>query len=236
MGHTIPRTDASSPALAAVSVAQMQRIDDAAIHTIGIPRVLLMNHAGQALARAVQTLRANRPGPILVCCGTGYNGGDGLSAAWHLFQQGCQPQVVLAGDALRLRDEPAVYARILSALSVPLLEAGSEDALTEIVPHMQRALVVVDALLGIGLQGDVRPFYARVIDLMNASRTPIVSADVPSGLDADTGRPHGVAVKATVTVAFGCAKRGFFLGDGPAHVGRVVVEDIGIPRTLLTST
>lgn len=235
MGHAISRTGSSPLALAAVSVAQMQRIDDAAIHTIGIPRVLLMDHAGQALARAVQTLRTNRPGPILVCCGTGYNGGDGLSAAWHLFQQACQPQVMLAGEAARLREEPAVYARILSALSVPVIEAGSADALTEIAQRLERASVVVDALLGIGLQGDVRPLYARVIDLMNASRKPLVSADVPSGLDADTGRPHGVAVKATVTVAFGCAKRGFFLGDGPAHVGRVVVEDIGIPRTLLTS-
>ena len=98
---------------------------------------------------------------------------------------------------------------------------------------MRRASVIIDALLGVGLAGPVRPLYAHVIAAINRAKRPVVAVDVPSGLDADTGRVQGAAVKATLTVTFGLPKQGFFLHDGPAHVGRLIVDNIGLPSRLL---
>jgi NAD(P)H-hydrate epimerase len=213
----------------------MQRIDRAAIQTIGIPRLLLMEHAGLAVARAVRSLYAETDNAILVCCGMGHNGGDGLCAARHLAQWGYRPRIMLAGSTAHLKDEPAVYANILRALGVPLVEIRSPD---EAKPQQLFANVgvLIDALLGIGLRGSVKPLQTRLIELMNRSGLPIVSVDVPSGLDADTGLPQGIIVKAAVTVTFGLPKQGLFRGEGPDHAGDVIVDDIGIPLSLLAPT
>jgi len=217
-----------------VSVQGMQRIDHAAIHSVGIPRLLLMEHAGLAVARAVQAIIPNPPQPIFVCCGSGYNGGDGLCAARHLVQRNYEPRVVLVGSGKDLKEEPTVYLRILQALQVPLVEIDSLDALDSFNQDwVTKASLLIDALLGIGLQGPVRPLYARLINLMNRAKKPIVAVDVPSGLDADTGLPQGIAVKATVTVTFGLPKHGLVVGQGPEYAGEVIVDDIGIPAALL---
>ena len=221
----------------AVSIQQMQRIDELAIHTVGIPRLLLMDHAGRAVANAVRSLIPEPSHEVLVCCGTGHNGGDGFCAARYLLQWGYPLRVVLAGTTVpHLKEEPAVYATILSHLHVALLEVTDDAQLTQAAPVFAHPSVIVDALLGIGWQGPVRPLTARLIALINQANKPVVAADVPSGLDADTGRPHDVAVHATVTVTFGLPKQGLFLGEGPAHVGEVIVDDLGIPTTVLSAT
>jgi NAD(P)H-hydrate epimerase len=211
----------------------MQRIDHEAITTFGIPRLLLMDHAGLAVARAVRTLMPEPAQPCLVCCGSGYNGGDGLCAAWHLAHRGYQPSVVLVGVVQQLKEEPALYAHILQRLHVPIVELQSPAQLRTIETRITQASVIIDALLGIGVQGPMRPLYADLIALMNQAKKPIVSVDVPSGLDAETGQPHGIAVKASLTVTFGLPKHGLFLAQGPEHVGELVVDDIGIPHSLL---
>ena len=98
---------------------------------------------------------------------------------------------------------------------------------------MADCAVIIDALLGIGMRGPVREPIRSLIDRMNRSGKPIVAADIPSGLDGDTGHPQGIAVKATVTVAFGCLKQGCFMHEGPAHVGAPTVDPIALPPTLL---
>ena len=223
--------------LLAVSTAEIQALDLQTIETVGIPRLLLMEHAGMALAHVACRLwltlprsrRAASP-PIVICAGSGYNGGDGLCAARHLSQAGCRVRVLLSGSQERLAREPRIYADILRSTNVPVSEISANDAETALA----RAGIIVDALLGVGLRGPVRPSVAALIHRINAARRPIVSADIPSGLDADTGAPQGVAVMATSTVTFGLPKRGLLIGQGPRHAGRVEVADIGIPRRLMT--
>ncbi len=229
----IPASEQSVNPPRVVSVDEMTQIDQAAIDRFGIPRLLLMEQAGLAVARAVQSLTQSCSQRILVCCGSGYNGGDGLCAARHLADWGYHPQVVLASPAERLREEPAIYARILKALGVPILEIDSRNGPDVFRQWLGQAGAVIDALLGIGLKGALRPSYATLITLLNQSRKPIVSVDIPSGLDADTGMPHGAGVMATVTVTFGLPKQGMVLGQGPKHVGQLLVERIGIPHVLL---
>ncbi|MBI4003655.1 MAG: NAD(P)H-hydrate epimerase [Candidatus Omnitrophica bacterium] len=209
----------------------MQQIDTEAIETCGIPRLLLMEHAGLAVANAAASLSAAPA--VLVCCGTGYNGGDGLCAARHLSNRGYAPRVVLAGRLDHLRDEPMIYANIVRRLGIPLAECTSPADLELVERWVASSALIIDALLGIGVRGTVREPVASLIDRLNASGKPIVAADIPSGLDADTGLPLGCAVKATVTVTFGLPKRGCVDAQGPAHVGTLIVDPITIPRTLL---
>lgn len=223
-----------------VSVRAMQRIDETAIRGFGIPRLLLMEHAGLAVARAAQHLLENHPrrggraDDLAIYCGLGDNGGDGLCAARHLARWGHRPSIILAGSVHQLHDEPAVYARILRALRIPIMEVTSVERIGTAARRLARCRVMIDALLGIGLRGTVRPLQAGLIALMNRANAPLVSVDVPSGLNADTGQPQDLAVFATQTVTFGLPKHGFFRGDGPRHVGTLIIDDIGIPQTLLT--
>ena len=211
-----------------VSVAQMQDIDRTAIETLGIPRLLLMEHAGLAVARSAQRLAPDTSTGILVCCGMGFNGGDGLAAARHLYDWGYPVQILLTGGADQLRNEPATYATILQRLGLRLQTYdGSECGLAGYG-------LIIDALLGIGLCGAVREPTASLIHRLNHSGRPIIAVDIPSGLDGDTGSILGAAVRAAVTVTFGLPKRGCLVGDGPAHVGSLIVDGITIPRQLLT--
>ena len=214
----------------------MQQIDATAIDAIGIPRLLLMEHAGLAVARSVRAMTPDPKAVILVCCGMGFNGGDGFSAARHLHDWGYSLSLVLVGRQDRLREEPATYAAILRRLGLRIVEwADRNDLKTQgqCERRLARCHLIVDALLGIGVRDAVREPAASLIKRMNHSSKPIVAVDVPSGLDADTGRVQGIAVKASVTVTFGLPKRGCFIREGPAHVGRLTVDSITIPRELL---
>jgi len=212
----------------------MQAIDHAAIYDVGIPRLLLMEHAGLAVARAVRSCWPRRGrGHCLVLCGAGHNGGDGLAAARHLIQWGHPACVFLAGAHSRLKAEPRVYAAILARLGVPCVSGRGRAQSPALRRAFAGAVVIVDALLGIGLQGTVRPEHRALIERVNASALPVVSVDVPSGLDANTGRPQGIAVRATVTVTLGLPKRGLLTREGRRWTGRLLVDDIGIPPQLL---
>ena len=196
----------------------MRAVDRWAIEEQGVPGLDLMERAGAGVARAVELMVAD--GTVTVACGKGNNGGDGLVVARLLRDGGREVTVVCAappeefsGDALRNLsrlpgEEPA------------LLAAGAFDG----------AAVIVDALLGTGFAGEPRGAIADAIDAVNAAQAPVVSVDVPSGVDASTGVIRGSAVRATVTVTFHAPKPGLWIDPGKAHAGEVQTIDIGIPR------
>jgi NAD(P)H-hydrate epimerase len=217
----------------------MERADADAIGRVGIPRLLLMEHAGIAVARAAERLLGARRGSVVICCGMGFNGGDGLCAGRHLHEAGHAVHIVLGGSIRRLRKEPAIYAGILRRLGVPIAEVGSAAAARRASARLRRWLgacdVVVDALLGIGVRGAAREPVASLIGAINRAGKPVVAVDVPSGLDADTGAVQGEAIAAAVTVTFGLVKRGCVMGEGPARAGTLLVDSITIPRSVLRS-
>ena len=188
-----------------------------------------------AVARAARELIADAR-PILICSGTGFNGGDGLAAARHLHAWGSTPRVVLMGPRAQLRDEPAVYADILERLGCALMDWTDREGSSMASEAMNECGVIIDALLGIGARGPVRAPMAALIDQMNRSGKPIVAVDLPSGSDGDTGAVQGMAVRATVTVALGLAKHGCVRGEGPAHVGALRVDPIMFPPHVLASS
>ena len=226
---------------AVVSAAHMRGMDEAAIQRYHIPRLLLMEHAGQAIARVVKGLlkargTASTRTRVMVFCGSGYNGGDGLCATWHLAHEGYAARAIVAGRIENLPEEPAVYAKILQTLRIPCVELQEQDRLPTTMRHLKTSHAVIDALLGIGLRGPVRPLHARLIEAINQARCPVVSVDIPSGLDADSGQPLGCAVEADVTLTFGAIKQGLARPAARRYVGRLLVEDIGIPRAVWPRT
>lgn len=181
----------------------------------------LMERAGRAAAEDAVRLIMDRPGPILVVCGPGNNGGDGFVMARQLLQAGREVIVAFADDPEVLPAEAAkAYAGFLQA-------GGGTVSDLPAAPASGWALVV-DALFGIGLKRPIEGRYATWIRTLNAQRVPRMALDVPSGLDADTGRPLGPCFCATHTTTFIALKPGLLTLDGPDHCGEISVQRIEI--------
>ncbi len=165
---------------------------------------------------------------VVVLAGRGNNGGDGLVAARYLHEWGCAVEVLLFGDPKCLGEAPGAGWRLLGDLGAPRLVVG-EDLPVGVALRLGAADLIVDALLGTGVRGAVEGPMASAIEAANAAGRPILAVDVPSGLDADSGRVDGPCVRAAVTVTFCRAKLGLALYPGAAYAGEVRVADIGIP-------
>ncbi|MGG4481004.1 NAD(P)H-hydrate epimerase, partial [Paenibacillus illinoisensis] len=158
--------------------------------------------------------------------GKGNNGGDGLVAARHLLEAGLGVTLVYADAPESLRGEAAVQRDAAAQLGIPALVHGREAV------DFSRCTGIVDALLGTGSQGAPRGAYAALIEAANDSGKPVVSADVPSGLNADTGEVYEPCIQARVTVCLALLKRGLVQYPGATAAGRIVVRAIGIPARL----
>jgi hydroxyethylthiazole kinase-like uncharacterized protein yjeF len=221
--------------LALPDAETMRRIDRWAIEERGIVGIALMERAGAGVARAAERLAPE--GLVLVMCGKGNNGGDGLVAARLLREAGRDVKVIcatppqeLAGDArANLERLPGEGPLRLSGGSWADGAAEPQEAVDASTAFGAPA-VVVDALLGTGFDGEPHGVVAEAIEAIEALGAPVVSADVPSGVNASTGVVLGAAVWASVTVTFHAAKPGLWIHPGKAHAGEVEMIDIGIPR------
>ena len=199
----------------------MRAVDAWAISDQGVPSLRLMEAAGSAVAAAVRDVAAD--GPIRVVCGKGNNGGDGLVAARLLAETGFEVEPLLLWPAADL--SPDAKAN-LERLDTP----GREVSPGEVGELLAGSGAVVDAIFGTGFGGAPRSPAAEAIEAINAGEAPVVAADIPSGVDASTGEVAGVAVEATVTVAFHAAKLGHRIAPGKRHCGELRVAEIGIPE------
>jgi ADP-dependent NAD(P)H-hydrate dehydratase / NAD(P)H-hydrate epimerase len=202
----------------------MRAVDRWAIDDQGVPSLELMERAGTGVARAVE--RVVSDGPVAVVCGKGNNGGDGLVAARLLRQAGREVTVLCVAPASELSGDASRNLQLLPGTPPVVLDGAGAAARAE----LDRAAVVVDALLGTGFQGKPRGVAAAAIDALDACAAPVVSVDVPSGVDASTGAVAGSAARAALTVTLHAAKPGLWIRPGKAHAGEVQVLDIGIPR------
>ena len=214
---------------------QMRELDRKAIEERGIPSIELMERAAEGVAAAVLALLPEKPSKcrIAVFCGSGNNGGDGLAAARLLFLSGAAVRVFLAGSYEKLTPDALEETRRLSECGVELEPFDPADM--DQRRWVMGCHVVIDALLGVGLSREVREdsLYGAAIALINDGPAAVVSADIPSGISADSGQVLGMAVKSDKTVTFTLPKIGHFAGDGGMHTGELTVWDIGIPEDLI---
>ena len=202
-------------------------IDLKAKDIFGIFTFVLMENAGRAVAEeAVKMLRGKKS--IVIFCGKGNNGGDGFVVARHLLTWGIKPDIFLAGKIKDVENEARINLEILLKLKQKIIEVEEEN-LYVVKNRISKYYLIIDALFGVGLAGEVRDVYRDLIGIINTSKAYILSIDIPSGLDATKGKVLGCCVKADKTVTFVAKKRGMILGDGPKYCGRIVVKDLGIP-------
>ena len=216
------------------TAAQMKELDRQAIEERGIPSIDLMEQAADGIVQAVLKLVDANPKKCraAVFCGTGNNGGDGIAAARKLFLLGMQVQVYLVGRYEKLTKDALEETRRLSECGVELRPFDRADEAQ--IAWTRQSNVIIDALFGVGLSREIAPEsdFAAAIAMMNESDAPKVAADIASGVEADSGRILGCAVKADKTITFTFKKVGQAVGDGAICSGETVVWDIGIPDDL----
>lgn len=209
--------------------AAVRELDARFIEQSGAPGFALMQRAGRSAFRyALRRWAGARR--WLVLCGTGNNGGDGFIVAGQAVQQGHEVQCLLVGEPDRLKgDARSAYEDACQA--GVRVNAFSGEAFAASVAD---ADLVVDALLGTGLKGEVKSPYLSAIEAINRSGRPVLAVDLPSGLCSDTGRVMGAAVKADLTVTFIGLKLGLFTGKGPGVVGKLVFDSLGCGADVAT--
>lgn len=209
---------------------KMYEADMAAIHVAGIPSVMLMQNAAGNLARAALDVMGLNHSAV-VFCGSGNNGGDGVAAARYLLQCGVSVRAFLVGRREKMTHDCREMETRLEEEGGVLEDLDLQDA--DLPDLLAKAGVIVDAIFGLGLKRAVTGTALQAIRLINASGTPVVAADIPSGVAADTGAVLGEAVRCVRTVTFSMAKPGHFLEPGCVYCGRVETCSIGIPGEIL---
>ncbi len=210
--------------------AQSAEIDRLAEKDYGLNAEVLMESAGVLSAREIlRKHKKNKSPSVMVLCGPGHNGGDGLVVARHLISEGIDVEVFCPdtkGSTLVEKQKDR-----LRALNITL---HSLEKMQKIKERGEKCSLIVDALFGVGLMGDIKGFYAELIQWVNSSGKKVIALDTPSGLDVDTGQVKRQAVRADLTLTFGLSKPGFYLMQGPYHVGCLKIFSIGFPDSLLS--
>ena len=210
-----------------ITADEMREIDRIAIEEYGIPGIVLMERAGLAVALKVKEFYPDKK--IVVLCGGGNNGGDGLVAARNLHNRGFKVSVLIFAKKNSFSPDCNAQYQIAKKIGIPV---EFRKDLNERDVH---GAVLIDAVFGTGLSRPVKGSLAGVFAFINDSDVPVVAVDIPSGISSDTGEILGEAIMADYTVTFGLAKRGHLLYPGAEYTGRLFVEDIGFPAKLLTS-
>ena len=216
-----------------VTAEEMREIDRKAIREFGVPSLQLMEKAGEEVAEAVREMLGHLPGKrVAIFAGQGNNGGDGFVAARYLLGEGVEVKTYLLGRKEEVKGDAGAN---LKRLTQPVEEVKENKDLDKVRDDLARVNLIIDALLGTGARGEVRGILRETIALLNESSPPIISVDIPSGLEGNKGKPLGACIKAVRTVAMGLPKRGLVLYPGAEYVGELKIADIGIPSEVLNA-
>jgi NAD(P)H-hydrate epimerase len=228
---------ADRAAMPAIGAEAMRGADHRA-QAMGVPEERLMEHAGTAVAAAVRALAVDTgrwgSGPIVILCGPGNNGGDGYVAARRLALNGGRVVVAVIASEARPTGLTAArnWDRIARDVGIAKVHAPVARDVAVFGQGIEKAAVIVDALLGTGVAGPLRDPIRTAVELINRARAagvPVVAVDTPTAIDLSSGEPSDPAVRADLTVTFHRPKTGLATRRGVAHAGKVLVAPIGIP-------
>jgi NAD(P)H-hydrate epimerase len=209
----------------ALTRQQVREVDRLAIDRYHVPGIVLMENAARGAADvAMEMLGRAANQNILILCGGGNNGGDGLAIARLLHNRGQNVFIGLCTDPVKYQGDALINWRIAEAMNLPRL--AWEKAFDE----FRSRNLIIDAIFGTGLTETPRPPFAQIVDRVSAVNCPILAIDIPSGLDCDTGRPLGPCIRANRTATFVAEKVGFRQASSKEFTGEVTIADIGCPR------
>ncbi|MFH1113267.1 MAG: NAD(P)H-hydrate dehydratase [Pseudomonadota bacterium] len=220
-----------------VTAEEMRSFDAQAINDYGIPGVVLMENAGRT---TFNILREHLGGDVAgitvsVVAGPGNNGGDGYVIARYLINHGATVQTFLLSPRDKIRGDALINLQVLEKMTGEIIEVSDEESLEEAARVWHASDVIVDALLGTGLNSELRSPYKEAVKEINGAPGLRLAVDLPSGLEADTGRILGVCVQADLTATYGFGKLGMALYPGLDYCGQTEVVDISIPRPAIES-
>jgi len=208
-----------------VTSDEMRRIDDVIIREFQVDVLMLMENAGRATAiMGLQMLQGRTIGKRVACLvGGGNNGGDGMVAARHLANWGASVEMIVGTIKDRMKNVPLGQLHILEKMGIPILSTH----------YILRDYdLLIDGLIGYGLEDNPRDRIATIIKDANASGRPILALDVPSGMNATTGKAYDPCIKATATLTLALPKTGFLAPGASLYVGDLYLADISIPRNV----
>jgi NAD(P)H-hydrate epimerase len=216
------------------SASQMAQLDRLTTEKYGIPTLLLMENAGRSCAERILHLLEEKVGSVeeasvAVVCGRGNNGGDGMVIARHLHNRGVYVEVFLLAEEDHLSHDARVQYEMLGKLDVERRIIRNVEGVEDLRAFLEEVHMCVDAILGTGLSSPLDGIVREVVEVINLSMAPVYAVDIPSGIDATTGRILGEAVRADYTGSLGLLKLGHVLLPGSLHCGETDVFDIGIP-------
>lgn len=213
----------------------MAALDRRAEEEFGVPTLLLMEAAGRGVFEAALRLASRASPRVVVVCGKGNNGGDGLVAARLMLAAGWRVSVVLVARDAEVSGDAAVNLRAARRAGVEVINLDS-TAIPALGGLLASADLIVDGLFGTGFRGPAAGLAAKTIELINSAGRPALAIDIPSGVHGDTGAVDGPAVRATATVTMGLPKIGLLLPPGAEYAGRIWVADVGHPRRLVDAS
>jgi len=217
-----------------LSREEVRACDAAALKRYGISGIVLMENAGGAAAReALAMLTEPRHSKVCILAGTGNNGGDGFVVARHLYNAGVTVDVLVCGARDRIGGDGKVILEIIEKMGLSIHWLEEKTAKERIAEICGGADLLAAGLRGTGTAGEPRGVVREAIEAVNAAGKPILSLDIPSGLDCDTGEPLGAAVRAERPVPFAANKKGFLNPSSKPYTGTVIVASIGIDVSLL---
>lgn len=203
----------------------MQLLDQYTIEKLGLPGIVLMENAGASVVHEVLKDFPSRETKITVFAGGGNNGGDGFVIGRRLIDHGYPVKLFLAVSEQKIKGDAKIHFDVYKNRHLPLTE--------DIDEAIQSADVLIDALLGTGIQGEIKSPFLNIMKAINEAQKIVYAVDVPSGVNANTGEVLNIAVKATKTISFVLPKSGFYLQQGPQYVGQIRIADISVPTDIV---
>jgi len=220
-----------------VTADEMRALDRAAIEDYGISGLVLMENAGRQVVDLIHRVLGEVRGRVVtIFTGKGNNGGDGYVIARHLLNMGAEVKVLSLVNTGEVTGDAAVNLEIWRKIGQKVYIVFQGDGINIVRLALMNTDFIVDAIYGTGFKGKMPEKTGRIIELLNSSGKPIVAVDIPSGLEADTGRINGPCINAHYTVTFGLPKLGLFLETGTDFAGEITVADISLPGVLVEKT
>ena len=217
-----------------MSRQEVRDYDAWAIGQMGIPGTTLMENAGRSAAQIAMQMLTDKSDPaVSIFCGAGNNGGDGFVIARHLVNGGLDAKISLCAPREKIRGDAQTNFLTCEKMGIPIfdLDMAEDEIHSQVRKLCEGCGLIVDAMFGTGFKGELSSPFVALISCVNAVGVPILSVDIPSGLDCDSGEPLPVCIEATATVSFVAAKKGFF-ANGQIHraVGQLFIASIGIVK------
>ncbi len=217
-----------------VTADQMKALDRKTIHEKGVPGIDLMENAGKGATEVILRRFPNLAGKrVAVIAGRGNNGGDAFVIARHLINRGLRVNIFLLAENKAVKGDAKTNLDILTKDDIEVKELATLGEFEAIRDDLLSHDLFIEGILGTGLASEVKGYYREVISALNAAGKPIVAIDIPSGLDATSGKPQGTCIKAALTPTFGLPKVGQLIHPGVEFVGELEVIDIGMPGDLI---